>query len=130
MMKIITRIFSFLSLVIALAGFQKVSAQQNCSILHEGKFKYATGKDKVIVEIKGNDQKELHENGKYFIKSKIEWVNDCEYNMTMTEITVPDFPFGPGDVMNVKINKVVGKDIFFTATVKGQSREGKITKTD
>ena len=125
-----TRIFPFLSLLIALVVSQKVNAQQNCSILHEGKFKYAAGKEKVIVEIKGNDHKELHEKGKYFIKSKIEWVNDCEYNMTMTEITVPNFPFGPGDVMNVKINKVVGKDIFFTATVKGQSMEGKLTKTD
>jgi len=125
-----TRIISFFSLLIALTVSQKMSAQQNCSILHEGKFKYTSGKDKVIVEIKGNDHKELHENGKYFIKSKIEWLNDCEYNMTMTEITVPNFPFGPGDVMNVKINKVVGKDIFFTATVKGQSVEGKLTKTD
>jgi len=122
--------FSFLSLFVALSFCQKLNAQENCSILHEGKFKYGAGKEKVIVEIKGNDHKELHEKGKYFIKSKIEWVNDCEYNMTMTEITVPNFPFGPGDVMNVKINKVVGKDIFFTATVKGQSREGKLTKTD
>lgn len=129
-MKTKIRLLSFLSLLIALFFCQGLKAQQDCAILHEGKFKYATGKDKVIVEIKGNDHKELHENGKYFIKSKIEWVNDCEYNMTMTEITVPNFPFGPGDVMNIKINKVVGKDIFFTGTVKGQSWEGKITKTD
>lgn len=103
---------------------------QDCKILHRGKFKYGTEKEEVKVEIKGEDHTELHESGKYFIKSKIEWVNDCEYNMTMTEVTIPNFPYTPGDVMNVKINKVTGKEIFYTSTVKGVSWTGKLTKLE
>lgn len=55
--------------------------------------------------IKGKNHIEYHDNGKYIIKSKLDWVSDCEYNMTMTKITIPDFPYAIGEVMNVKVNK-------------------------
>jgi len=80
----------------------------DCTILHEGTFTYGEGKDLVKVVIDGKDHTEYHDNGKYVIKSELVWVNDCEYNMTMTEVTIPNFPYGSGDVMNVKINKVKG----------------------
>ena len=122
--------FSSLCLIF-LVSLVKINVySQECLILHEGKFKYATEKGDVKVEIKGEDHTEWHNKGKYFIKSKIVWVNDCEYNMTMTEITIPNFPYGPGDVMNVRINKVTGKDIYYTSTVKGISWEGKLTKIE
>ena len=119
--------FSAICFLLLLLSTKNVIGQ-DCSIAHEGKFKYRNGKDEVIVETKGKDHTEHHNKGKYFIKSKIEWLNDCEYNMTMTEVTIPNFPYGPGDVMNVKINKVAGKEIFYTSTVKGVTWEGKLTK--
>ena len=101
---------------------------KNCSILHEGTFTYGSGEDLVTVEIKGENHLENHKGGKYFIKSKIKWVNDCEYNMTMTEVTIPNFPYKPGDVMNVVINKVEKNEIFYTSTVNGKNWPGKFTK--
>lgn len=37
----------------------------------------------------------------------------------MTEITLPDFPFKPGEIMNVKFEKIDGKNITGTANVRG-----------
>lgn len=102
----------------------------NCLILHEGTFTYGNVGNEVKVVIKGEDHTEYHNNGKYIIKSKLIWVSDCEYNMTMTEVTIPNFPYGIGDVMNVKIDKVKGNEIYYTSTVKGQSWKGKFTKIE
>jgi len=44
----------------------------------------------------------------------------------MTKITIPNFPFGIGDVMNVKIIEVKGNEIFHTSTVKGNQWNGKL----
>jgi hypothetical protein len=45
--------------------------------------------------------------------------------MTMTKITVPNFPFGPGDKMRVDITRVEGDIIFYTCTVNGKSSTGR-----
>jgi hypothetical protein len=117
-----------LGLIIWLFTIGATKAQDNCIILHKGTFKYADTPEEIIVKIKGTKHTEYHNNGKYIIESDINWVNDCEYNMTMTKITIPDFPYGPGDVMNVKIEKVIENEIYYVSTVKGQSWKGKFIK--
>jgi len=54
----------------------------------------------------------------------LEWINDCEYNMTMVEITLPDFPFHVGDMMNVKFTSIQDSIATCIATVKGQILNG------
>lgn len=126
-LKIFTSVicFSFLTFNMTYA-----QSSENCQTLHRGVFTYGEADDLVKVNIKGRKQIEYHDNGKYYIKSKIKWVNDCEYNMTMKKITIPDFPFGKGDVMNVKINKVDGNKIYYTSTVNGESWDGVFTKIE
>jgi hypothetical protein len=102
----------------------------DCGILHKGTFTYGNSKNLVKVMIKGKNHIEYHNDGKYYIKSKLDWVNECEYNMTMTKVTIPDFPYGKGDVMNVTINKVDGNKIYYTSTIKGQSWNGIFTKIE
>ena len=125
-----SKYLSSLCLFIIFFCYEKTASGQDCTIVHEGKFKYGTGNGEVSVEIKGKDHKELHNKGKYFITSTIEWLSNCEYNMTMVEVTIPGFPYKPGDVMNVKITRIVDKEIFYTSTVKGVSWEGKLTKVE
>jgi len=125
-----SKFFSSLCFFVFFFCYEKTASAQDCTIVHEGKFKYGTAKEEVSVEIKGKDHKELHNKGKYFIKSTIEWLSSCEYNMTMVEVTIPNFPYGPGDVMNVKITKIIDKEIFYTSNVKGVSWEGKLIKVE
>jgi len=101
-----------------------------CKLLHKGTFKYGNTEKEIKVVIKGNKHTEYHNGGKYIIESKLDWVNDCEYNMTMTKITIPDFPYKVGDVMNVKINEVKENDIYYTSTVNGKSWKGKLIKIE
>lgn len=103
---------------------------ENCNIVHEGNFTYGTGDNLKKVTIKGKKHIEYDNNGKYYIKSKLVWVSDCEFNMTMKKVTIPNFPFGKGDIMNVKIKKVDGNKIYYTSTVNGQSWDGIFIKIE
>ena len=99
------------------------TAQDNqnfdCKILKNIKLKYAHKIDNTdYIIIKGNKHVENLEGGKYFIKSDLEWLSDCEYNAKITEITLPDFPFNVGEIMNVKFDKINDGIIYGTATVR------------
>lgn len=123
--------FIFGILLFSLMAFTSLESDDNdCSILHKGTFIYGNPGNEIKVVIKGKNHTEYHNNGKYIIKSKLDWVNDCEYNMTMTKVTIPNFPYGIGDVMNVKIDSVNGNEIFYTSIVKGHSWKGKFIKTE
>ena len=105
-------------------------SENGCNALHSGKFTYGNPTNLIKVEINGKKHVEYHDNGQYYIKSKLEWLSDCEYNMTMKKVTIPNFPFGKGDVMNVKIDKVEGNKIYYTSTVNGKSWKGVFNKTE
>jgi hypothetical protein len=113
---------------VSLMSFSNRSTVEGCSILHRGTFKYKAGKRHVKVVIDGENHTEYHNGGKYIIQSKLVWVNTCAYKTTLLKVTIPECPYKTGDVMHVKVDKVIGKDIFYTATLKGQSWEGMLTK--
>lgn len=103
-------------------------AQSNpeCGILKNCRLKYLDTDDTTsYIEIRNTNHIEYHRNGSYYIKSELNWINDCEYDMKMIEITLPDFPFKPNDIMNVKIIRIEGKIAYAISTVKGQSFEGR-----
>jgi hypothetical protein len=127
MKKVIKSIFIVL-FIVPFLGFTIKFEPIDCKKLHKGIFMYGDNNTEIKVVIKGKSHIEYHQEGKYIIQSEIKWVNNCEYNMTMIKVTIPDFPYGKGDVMNVKINEVKGNEIFYTSTVKGISWQGKLIK--
>ena len=98
------------------------SVRIDCKILKAIKLKYVNDPDKTAYVVIDNTKHiEYLRDGKYFIKSDLEWVSDCEYNAKMTEITLPDFPFKPGEVMNVKFEKIENGFVFGTGSVRGNT---------
>jgi len=115
----------FCSLVFA----QDNNSNANCSILKQGSFKYLDIKDTTAYfDIDKENHTEYHRNGKYYIKSKIKWLTDCQYEMKMISNTIPDFPFKPGDVMIVTVDKIEGDIIYYTSEVHGDKWEGRLLK--
>ena len=120
------KLFKSLSILIVLLSTTISVAQSNkeidCKILKDIKLKYVNNPDKTAyVVIKDKKHIEYLEGGKYFIKSDLDWISECEYNAKMTEITLPDFPFKAGEVMNVKFEKIENGFVFGTANVREKS---------
>ena len=101
---------------------QTSKSEYTCKILKDIRLKYLDAQDSTAyIVIKNNKHIEYLEGGKYYIKSDLNWVNDCEYNATMTEITLPKFPYKPGEIMNVKFQKIENGIISAIATVQNIS---------
>jgi len=120
------KLLNSLSLLILLLTTTISMAQNNqkfdCKILKDIKLKYAHKEgNNDYITIKGNKHVENLEGGKYYIKSDLEWLSDCEYNAKMTEITLPNFPFKIGEIMNVKFEKIKNDIIYGTATIRNQT---------
>ena len=103
-------------------------SSKNCGILKDNTFTYRNSKKTVIVVFKENKHVEYHNDQEHFIKSDIEWVNDCEYYLIIRESTLPNFPFKMGTKMHIIVNKVRGKKVYYTSSLGGRSWEGRLTK--
>src|SRR5215208_4865150 len=108
--------FFVLALFFITVGLASCSNRQ-CSILKQGKFKYLDAEDKTAyLEIKDNKQVEYYQSGKYYIKSDIEWVSACVYELTLTEKTLPDITFKEGDKLTMEVEKIKNDTIYYTGT--------------
>lgn len=104
-----------------------VERKVDCSVLKHCRLKFIeTADTTAFMEIKNNKIIEFSNHKKYFIKSNVEWVSECEYNATMTEKKHPGFPLEVGTVMNVKIHKIESNYVYYTSKAKGKTIEGKL----
>lgn len=113
----------------ALFSFVVVPKQpSNCEIMKQGTFVYGKKNQQVVVKIKEYTHTEYHNNGKYYMVSKIEWIDDCSYTATLVESTVPNIGVKPGAKLLVQIGKIKKNKISYTATLGTKSWTGKYTK--
>jgi hypothetical protein len=106
------------------------NVEQDCTILKNNSFTYKLAKKDVLVEFGETKHVELHQKGKYYIKSSVEWVSDCEYYLTIQDVTLPDFPFQLGSKLHIKITKVRGDRVYYKSTMGNRTWEGKMTRID
>ena len=104
--------------------------EQDCTVLKNNSFVYKLAKQDVLVEFGENSHAEYHQEGKYYIKSKVEWISDCEYNLIIEDVTLPNFPFKLGSRLHIKITKIKGNRVYYKSSMGGRTWEGKMTKKD
>ena len=66
----------------------------NCSMVKSGKFLNEETNTKTTsgysIEIRDNEVLELVNDGEYYMKSRIEFTSECEYELTVLESTLPN----------------------------------------
>lgn len=125
-MKKIKHIIALVLLIIIGFGFTE---NEGCEILKNNNFTYKNGGNDVFVVFKNDKYIEYHNKRKYFIKADIDWVSTCEYYLVIKESTIPNFPFSSGEKMHIKVDKIKGKNVYYTCSLGGRSWEGKLTKS-
>jgi hypothetical protein len=120
---------SIILFLVLLSNSVSYSQAQKCNILKNCKLKYADifpGNILTNILIKNDKHIEYSEDEKYFIKSNLVWVNECEYNATITEYNVVNYPFKIGDTMNVKFDKFENDIVYYIAVYKEKEIKGKM----
>ena len=103
---------------------------QDCSLLKNNSFVYKLAGNDVLVEFGVESHVEYHQKKKYYIKSKVKWLSDCEYDLIIQDVTLPNFPFKLGSKLHIKITKVRGDRVYYKSTMGNRTWEGKMTKID
>ncbi len=108
--------------------FGTTNVEPDCSVLKNNSYTYKLGKEEVLVNFGENKHEEYHQDKKYYIKSNIEWISDCEYYLIIQDVTLPDFPFKLGSKLHITITKVRGNRVYYKSSMGGRTWEGKMTK--
>jgi hypothetical protein len=119
-----------LFIIAFIAASLSLTAQTpDCSVMHKGTFVYNDVVSTSLVVMTKKFHYEYSSDKKYVLKSKLEWLNNCEYKATVIKNTRPDFTHIPiGTIMRVRITKVEGNIISYSGTSGGQSFTGSFRK--
>ncbi|MDQ3073817.1 MAG: hypothetical protein M3Q97_11210 [Bacteroidota bacterium] len=102
-----------------------------CEIMKNGTFDYVgIPHSEAYIVIEGDQHAEYYQDGKYYVKSRLEWIDECTFQTTVERITVPEFSFGLGDHMTIKITKVKKGIIEFEGKTDKEEFSGKLKKVE
>jgi hypothetical protein len=99
----------------------------DCSVLKKHPLRYMDLKDSSAYILLGDDSAvEYHNDGRNKLTARIEWINDCEYNLILSSVTTPGFAYQPGDVMHIRIDRIEQGIVYYFSTINGNGWEGKL----
>jgi len=114
-------IFLFLLLI---SGISFAQSKTDCTRLKNCKLESFELDDESVMIIKNNDLSQIYDDGN-FIKSKINWISECEAEITISEVSIPDFPLKVGEKMNLKFAKIENDVVDFSVVIQGQKHSSK-----
>lgn len=99
----------------------------DCKRLKNAKLKYTVADDATAyIVISGNRHMEYYNNNQDSIVSKLEWLNDCEYNAIFLESSFADLPFKAGEKLNVKFEKIEDSIVYCNTKMGNRIVEQKL----
>lgn len=122
---------------VALSGFAIMSFDDKqpqgspCTILKSGSFKIGDIQDTTsYIVFTSSSQTEYYNFKRYWIRSSIKWVSDCEYELTVLSVNYPGLLCRRGDKMSIRIINVDGNTINYEALIDGRRERGRYLKTE
>lgn len=105
----------------------KNTTKADCKMARQGKFKYLTNDSDTSAYIlrQGDYHTEYFEGGKYYSKFKMNWLSDCEYELTFIETNDAKLDFlKKGDIVRVKISNVTATTYDYESNLNGIVMKG------
>lgn len=109
---------NFFLIVLLCLSFSQLKSQQNifltsdnpakCQNIKAGKFlRVDMPVDKWVMTIQDNIQTEYYNDGKDYVKSRLDFVDDCSYKVTIIAKSEENYPVKLGEVM---VNRIIETD--------------------
>ena len=111
--------------------FLEPDKETNCEIMKNGKFGSTNYDPKeYYMIVKNGIQTEYVSDGKYYVKSKMEFIKPCEYKTTILEITIPDYDKKVGEYLTTEIIATQCEYIKAKSKMYGKEYEFVLVKMD
>jgi len=102
-----------------------------CTILKTGSFKMGDIADTTnYIVFTSSSQTEYYNFKRYWIRSSIQWISDCEYELTVLTVNYPGLICRRGDKMSVRIINVEGNAVNYEALIDGRKERGRYLKME
>lgn len=111
-------------LLLLLISGASFSQSKDCSRLKNCKLQSLVVEDTSYIVIKNNEYSQIYDDGS-FIKSKINWISNCEAEIIISEVSIPDFPLAIGEKLKLKVDKITGDVAEFSVTMQGETYNSK-----
>ena len=116
----------------ALRPFSKMYSMSNSvaiknAVLTDGKYTYKFKNRDILVEIKDGFYYEYHPKKEY-IKAKIDWLSEYEYQLIIIDMEKRGVPFTVGSKLIAKITKIKGDEYFYTSRLNNKTGNGSFKK--
>lgn len=105
-------------LLLLLISGVSFAQSKDCSRLKNCRLESLVDEDTSYTLIKNTEYSQFYDDGN-FIKAKITWIANCQAEITISEVSIPDFPLAVGEKLILKIDKIAGDIADFAVTMKG-----------
>lgn len=128
----ITKVALVTLISIGLMGFDDKPAETSpCSILKSGWFKMPDAADTTsYVVITTSTQTEYYNYKRYWVRSSIQWISDCECELTVLTVNYPGLICKRGDKMSVRVLNTEGNIVNFEVLMDGRKERGRYLKME
>ena len=102
-----------------------------CSILKSGWFKMPDAADTTsYVVITTSTQTEYYNYKRYWVRSSIKWVSDCECELTVLAVNYPGLICKRGDKMSVRVLNTESGIVNYEVLMDGRKERGRYLKME
>lgn len=104
----------------------------NCTIIKEGTFlNIDQPRSAYYMVVKDGVQTEYVQDGKYYVRSRMEWLSACSYRSVVIEVTIPGYNVKPGESATTEILQTLCKEyVKFKAHMGDKEIESVLHKMD
>ena len=115
-MKLITTTLTILTLcLMSIPALSQTST--NCAIMKSGWFKMPDVSDTSnYTVVTTASQTEYYNYKKYWVRSSVKWLSDCEYELNVLSVNYPGLNCKRGDKMTIRILNVEGNNVNYEAS--------------
>jgi hypothetical protein len=109
----------------------KQEQDKPCSVLKSGWFKMPDAADTTsYVVITSSTQTEYYNFKRYWIRSSVKWISDCECELTVLAVNYPGLLCKRGDKMSLRVLNTEGNIVNFEVLMDGERERGRYLKME
>ncbi len=130
-MKLFKTLFIVLTLsLVSMTAMAQAVAPPGCTMMKQGGwFKMGDISDTSnYLVISSSSQTEYYNYKRYWVRSSIRWISECEYELTVLSINYPGLLCKRGDKMTVKVLSGDANSISYEAIIDGRKERGRYLK--